>query len=245
MSDSFAELVERYRRELAQYSRKGSVPAAPPVLEPEIPSEIPTEPDVSPVFEPETTPEAPPESAAPPVFEPETTLDSPTEPTAPPVAEPDALQETELNDLSGAMLCHPDDTDTATLVVQVFTARQAVPVPEADVSVYCGDGSGNVLIAFRTTDADGKTEPLLLSAPNRAFSETPEPPERPYAVYRVRIDHPEYVSETLEEVQLFGGVESILPVELTPYIPVDEPKPLRIISLPGHSLNTETEADQE
>ena len=84
----------------------------------------------------------------------------------------------------------------------------------------------------------------MLSAPDRAFSESPDSPERPYAVYHVRVDHPQYISETLEDVQLFGGVESILPVGLTPYVPIDEPKPLRTIALPGHSLEAETEANQ-
>ena len=117
MNDSFTELVERYRRELAQYGRQSSFPASPSEPEPMAPAE--------------------PEPAAPPE----------TPPGIPPGTEP--------NNLSNSMMCHPDDTDTATLVVQVYTARQAIPIPEADVSVYCGNGDGNVLISFRTTNADG------------------------------------------------------------------------------------------
>lgn len=224
MNDSFTELVERYRRELAQYGRQSSFPASPSEPEPMAPAEP----------EPSAPPETPPEPMAP----------AEPEPAAPPETPPGIPPGTEPNNLSNSMMCHPDDTDTATLVVQVYTARQAIPIPEADVSVYCGDGDGNVLISFRTTNADGKTDPLLLSAPNRDFSETPDPPERPYAVYHVRIDHPQYISETLEDVQLFGGVESILPVELTPYVPIDEPKPLRMINLPDHALETGTEVRQ-
>ena len=239
MSDSFTELVERYRRELARYGRQSSPP--PLHSEPETATTAEPEPagppEVSsaPAISAEPTPE-PPQEAAP---EPETAADE-----AETAAPPGVSTEPEPSNLPSSALCHPDDTDTAALVVQVYTARQAIPVPEADVSVYCGDGSGNVLISFRTTNADGKTDSLLLSAPDRAFSESPDSPERPYAVYRVRVDHPQYISETLEDVQLFGGVESILPVGLTPYVPIDEPKPLRTIALPGHSLEAETEANQ-
>ena len=158
MNDSFTELVERYRRELAQYGRQSSFPASPSEPEPMAPAEP----------EPAAPPETPPEPMAP----------AEPEPAAPPETPPGIPPGTEPNNLSNSMMCHPDDTDTATLVVQVYTARQAIPIPEADVSVYCGDGDGNVLISFRTTNADGKTDPLLLSAPNRDFSETPDPPER-------------------------------------------------------------------
>ncbi len=283
MSDSFTEMVERYRKELAQYGAQAAksspgteaarttslqVPLEPgPVIpeksEPQIPLEpgpvipeksepqVPLEP--GPVIPEKSEPQVPlepgpviPEKSEPQVpLEPGPVIPEKSEPQVPLEPGPVTLRNGEQNGTGQSKLCHPDDIDTATLVVQVFTARQAIPVPDANVTVYCGDDiTQNVLIAFRTTNVDGKTDPLLLAAPSRAYSESPNPPETPYAVYRVRIDHPEYISVTLEDVQMFGGVESILPVELTPYIPIDEPKPLRSVALPDHTLSTDTEANE-
>jgi hypothetical protein len=210
MSDSFSEMVERYRKELAQYGTAKLAAA---------------QPEPSPVIPELSSPAVPQEPGS---VIPEQSLPAvPQEPGS-------VIPEQNSNDFR-AKLCHPGDTDTATLVVQVSTARQAVPVPGAYVSVFCGEDESKVLIAFHPTDESGKTDAMLLAAPDRALSQTPNSPSLPYSLYKVRVDHPGFVSVTLENVQLFGGVETILPVDLVPYVPVDEPKPLRTISFPEHS----------
>lgn len=232
MNDSFDQLVERYRRELAQYGARapdaetdaGKAPGGG------CPPSAPQPPERN-----EPTPPEPEERSDPPV---PSVGDARIleEETAPPEEEAAPPEEEE----RPSDACDPRDTDAASLIVRAAAARQAVPVPDADVTIFCREAGKKKLLAFLYTDLSGSAPPVLLPAPDRALSETPGS-ERPYATYCVRVDHPEYISAQLERVQLFGGVESILPVELTPYPPQDAPKPLFDTELPPHALTAKTE----
>ena len=55
--------------------------------------------------------------------------------------------------------------NTGTLIVQVYTADQALPVSGANVKVTKLTTDGEELIKVMQTDRSGKTEPLVLPAP--------------------------------------------------------------------------------
>ena len=59
-----------------------------------------------------------------------------------------------------------------------------------------------------TTDANGIAS-VLVPAPPKALSLTPTPPQRPFALYDLRISLPGYVTITVYGVQVFDGIESL------------------------------------
>ncbi len=59
-----------------------------------------------------------------------------------------------------------------------------------------------------TTDENG-TVSVVVPAPPKSLSLTPNPPVRPFAVYDLRISLPGYVSITVYGVQVFDGIESL------------------------------------
>jgi len=104
---------------------------------------------------------------------------------------------------------------TGYLVVNVSTARGAIPLRDAAVTVYY-DETGNTGIALvLTTDMSGKTEKAELPAPNRLESESPGT-DKPYATYTVNVTKDGYYPVTNTGVPVFAGVTSIQPVEMVP-----------------------------
>ena len=55
-----------------------------------------------------------------------------------------------------------------------------------------------------------------LPAPNAAFSETPDPTEKPFANYYISVYANGFYAENDMEVPVFSGVKSIQPVALIP-----------------------------
>lgn len=112
----------------------------------------------------------------------------------------------------------PTPTDgTADLRVVVTTARGALPVEGASVTVSTAadeDGRREMLYAV-TTDTGGMTPPMALPTPPRANSMRPDG-GLPYAVYTVEVTHPGFTPVSALHVTMFSGVPAVLPVALTP-----------------------------
>lgn len=108
--------------------------------------------------------------------------------------------------------------DYGSLLVRVFTANQALPVPDATVIVTQtnGDPSGReTQLANLQTDRDGVTPEISLQTPPASLSLTPSD-VIPYALYNVRVNYPGFYSFVAENVQLFANNVSVLPVQLIP-----------------------------
>lgn len=113
------------------------------------------------------------------------------------------------------------------LIAQVFTARQAIPIEGVSVSIMTDVAEGSdeqmrELLAFRKTDRSGKTEPVELPAPDVDLTLAPSQ-QQGFSVYDVRLDHPDYYSVLVENVQVFAGVESIQPMEMIPLEEYSDP----------------------
>ncbi|MBQ2932272.1 MAG: hypothetical protein IJE62_05460 [Clostridia bacterium] len=106
------------------------------------------------------------------------------------------------------------------LVLQVYTADQALPIEGAHVLVTKTTPDGEELVKVMQTDRSGKTEALALSAPPAANSQKPDGGTR-YYVYNVRVDYPGYYTMENLDVPIFDGQTSIQPVALIP-LPQDE-----------------------
>ncbi len=109
------------------------------------------------------------------------------------------------------------NTAKGALKVQASTARQAFPVADVNVSIY-KQFSDNMKVYYSvTTDNNGIVDSLVLPAPPRALSQTPES-EKPFASYTVVAKHPDYREETISDVQVFDSIKSILKLDMKPNI---------------------------
>ena len=110
-----------------------------------------------------------------------------------------------------------DYTGTAHLIVQVFMARQALPLEDATVTVseqVNADGAEKVL-SVQQTDENGKTQPIELPAPPEYKSEKPGFSD-PFARYNVLVRKKGYYTQKVIGVTLFAGITSIVPVNIEP-----------------------------
>lgn len=112
---------------------------------------------------------------------------------------------------------------TGYLIAQLYTGRQAIPVPDAAVSIMQKTDNGKEkLIAFRQTDRNGKTQRVELASPDLENSTTPQG-KKVFGTYNVRLSHPAYYSVLIENVQIFSGIESIQAMEMIPLEEYSDP----------------------
>lgn len=101
------------------------------------------------------------------------------------------------------------------LVVNVSTARGAIPLSGASVTVMYDEPENSSILTVLTTDMNGKTGKIELPAPARALSESPGT-VKPYATYTLQIEKDGYYTVTNTNVPVFAGVTSIQPIEMLP-----------------------------
>lgn len=250
----FEALRQRYADELLAIRRSvdamlgRTAQAAPQSSQP-----LPSQEDDSPVVPAEAVyqdtslppdppaPPDPPQTEEPPEPAPEDIQPEPSpaqeiQPSAPPEREDDEVQnldqdvppeEEETLTPEGAKPAPL--TDEATLQILVTAAQQAIPIPNVLVLLSRQDPGQplETLIRVMTTDESGQTPVITLPAPDRAL--TQEPGEyRPYAVYRVVVVAEGYQPQFHGNVALFGGMSTLLPVEMIPLLEAPVPPPSRV-----------------
>ena len=99
------------------------------------------------------------------------------------------------------------------ITVAVKTAGGALPVENAVVTVK--DENDNILYAV-FTDRSGKTPRLVVPAPPKSNSETPNTGLPPFYKYTVDTDKQGFVSVRNLNLPVYPGINSIQPVELLP-----------------------------
>lgn len=100
------------------------------------------------------------------------------------------------------------------LLVNVTTLKGLYPVKGAVVTVFSGDVNNMQVIDSRVTDQSGRTSVFVLSAPERALSETAGASEKPYASYNVSVKADGYIEQINLNVPVFSGVLSLQSVDL-------------------------------
>jgi hypothetical protein len=189
--DSFDDLIRRYRQELMRYrSQNPAVPDSPPPERAPSPSPAPPPPPPAPVPVPPVPPVPP---------------DAPAEQSGSP----------QLPLLEELMQCRDGYTHSGTLQVAVTTAREAVPLQGADVTIYCLQDGRRRLKYFLTTNESGRTPAVLLPAPPPVNSGTPGN-RFPYAVYGVAVHKPGFLPEREEQVRVFADISGIASFDLIP-----------------------------
>ena len=105
--------------------------------------------------------------------------------------------------------------------VQVFTASQALPVPNALVAFTQTDGEK---IAERTTNLNGQTALVEIDTPEKNLSQSPqENGTKVFSTINIKVTMPMYQSMIFEEVQVFSDEISIQNVFLVPLPEYAEP----------------------
>ena len=125
---------------------------------------------------------------------------------------------------------------TGTLRVEVYIAREALPLPGALVEIYNVNEwqSGSPPIARLIVDESGQTEAVTLNAPDAELSQSPCEGVIPYSTYDVIVQMSGYQSQLILGVQIFAGVEALQQVEM---VPTQERQPQVLVSqIPVHNL---------
>lgn len=110
----------------------------------------------------------------------------------------------------------PDISGTGYIKAEVTTGSGAVPIENAVVLITKKENGRTYLLKMLISDESGSTETVALPAPNAAFSETPDPTEKPFANYYISVYANGFYAENDMEVPVFSGVKSIQPVALIP-----------------------------
>ena len=100
-----------------------------------------------------------------------------------------------------------------TLLFQLSTAREALPVQGARITVTDpANGETHTL----TTDSSGRTAALCVTAPPVDWSLVPDSAELPYSTYNALVEAEGYLSVEITGIQVFSGQQSLQPVEMNP-----------------------------
>lgn len=108
-----------------------------------------------------------------------------------------------------------DTSDTAYLLVRVYSARGAIPLEGAVVTISQFTDSGEELLHLTVTDENGFTAKFPLPAANRELSQQPGYPN-PFTFYNVQVDVDGFYTIRNENIPLYGGVTSVQSVAMVP-----------------------------
>ena len=92
----------------------------------------------------------------------------------------------------------------ATGYIQVHAYQSFAQLPLEDVAITVTSTDGTA-IAFRLTDRSGKIIPIEIPVPDLAESQTPNPPEQPFAVVNLYAHRRGYEQVESENLQVFAG----------------------------------------
>ncbi|MFV0519512.1 MAG: peptidoglycan-binding protein [Lachnospirales bacterium] len=100
------------------------------------------------------------------------------------------------------------------LQVEVYTAENALPLPNTKVEIFSTDGT---LLEVAGTDESGKTAELSLNAPEQTFSEIPTE-TRPYSEYNIIVSNDSYPTIEIKNVQILPNVTALQPVDMSFFV---------------------------
>ena len=106
--------------------------------------------------------------------------------------------------------------ESGILTFRTYTAGGALPVPGAVIRVHSSTEGASGFSRSLVTDRDGKTEPIVIPAPERYLSLSPSPAEAPYAAYDVEITAPGYYPKRINGLTVFPGINSIQLINMIP-----------------------------
>ncbi|MGN1339325.1 MAG: carboxypeptidase-like regulatory domain-containing protein [Oscillospiraceae bacterium] len=102
------------------------------------------------------------------------------------------------------------------LSFRTYTARNALPVPNANIVVFKEIGGQRHTFYTLTTDRSGQTEEVTIPAPPSSLSQSPTSAVQPYSLYDAEITAEGFDPVSVKNLPIFEG---ILSVQRTAMIP--------------------------
>lgn len=100
--------------------------------------------------------------------------------------------------------------------VFVYTSRAKIPVEDATIVLtQYNEQSKDTIIAIEVTNYSGNSRTITLPTPPEEASASPAK-RQGYTLLDVWVEHPQYITQKIEGVQIFPDTETTLPVELYP-----------------------------
>lgn len=93
--------------------------------------------------------------------------------------------------------------DTGYIQIHAYQSNAQIPLQNVSVTVSAQDGT---VIALRLTDRSGRIEAIPIPVPDRAESQTPNPPERPFATVDLTARLQDYEQIFVTGLQVFADV---------------------------------------
>lgn len=101
------------------------------------------------------------------------------------------------------------------ILVQVFTARRTMPVPNAYVDIYYSADPSKKVVETMITDNAGRTEYVVVPAMPKELSEQPQT-VTPYTTYNITATHPDFADVSVKDVAVFEGITAMLDIDMMP-----------------------------
>ena len=101
------------------------------------------------------------------------------------------------------------------MVVRASTARGAIPLENAAVSIRGATPENSGMLFSLSTNSDGLTQKIELPAPARYLSEIPGAPA-PYSLWNIDVFKDRYIPVSFQNVPVYSSVVSIQPAVMVP-----------------------------
>ena len=101
------------------------------------------------------------------------------------------------------------------LVVRVSTARGAIPLENAAVSIRGSDPDVSGMLFSLITNSDGLTPKATLPAPARSLSQSPENPS-PFSKWSIDVFKEGYIPVSYTDVPVYASIVSVQPAVMLP-----------------------------
>ena len=106
--------------------------------------------------------------------------------------------------------------DFGTLSVITSSANSSLPIEGSLVRISGTEEENSYIDYSLVTDVDGLSKRVKLPAPSKKYSLSPSAPEIPFGLYRVEVRNLGFFTKIIENVPVFSGVNTSLPVNMIP-----------------------------
>ena len=91
---------------------------------------------------------------------------------------------------------------TGYIQVHAYESYARLPLKDVAITVTAEDGTA---VAMRLTNRSGQIDPIEIPVPDLAESQSPDPPERPYAIVNLYAHLRGYEQVEAENLQIFAN----------------------------------------
>ncbi|MBQ2854601.1 MAG: hypothetical protein IJE81_03910 [Oscillospiraceae bacterium] len=102
---------------------------------------------------------------------------------------------------------------TGYIQVRAYESYAQIPLEDVAIAITAADGTA---IAMGLTNRNGRIEPVEIPVPDLADSQTPDPPERPYATVNLYAHLRGYEQVEAEDLQVFPGITTLQELQMIP-----------------------------